>query len=160
RVRGDGDDPIHVATGHPADRPECLLRARRPRSVAATLMPRPLFSHVMNLRETAHPPVARQTIAGATDTVFPSNTVWLTNGTGGGITFSSTPTVRDGQDTDVCLILNISAQPFTFTDQGTLANSNLRLSAATITLGTRDSLWLIFSADIGDWVQIGTTNVI
>jgi len=68
--------------------------------------------------------------------------------------------VRDGLDTDRCLLLNISAQNLVFSDQGTLGGSNLRLSAATITLGQRDSIWLVFSADIGDWVQIGTTNVI
>jgi hypothetical protein len=71
------------------------------------------------------------------------------------------PTIADGLDGQVLTLINIdSADIFTFQDQGTLAASNLRLAAATVALGPLDSLELVFSATVGDWVQRGATNVL
>ena len=84
----------------------------------------------------------------------------LKNTAVGALTLTSAPTIPDGQNGQVIELLNISANNIVVQDQGTLAGSNLRLSANTITLGTRDSLILRYSSDIGDWVQIGNTNVL
>jgi len=123
-------------------------------------MPKPLFSHLLTFQSPHQPGTFRQSIAAATDTILPDDTVLLTNTSGGSITFTSTPTVLDGHDGDRALLVNVSANDLVLKDQGTLANSNLRLATATLTLSTRDSLWLLFSAAIGDWLQIGQTNVI
>jgi hypothetical protein len=119
-------------------------------------MPRPLYSHTLNLRLTdsgSH----RQTLVAAT-TINPAPVVFLTSAAP--ITMSSTPTLADGFDGQQCILVVTGANAITFTDQGTLAGSNLRLSVATIALGTRDSLQLLFSGDIGDWVELSTMNVI
>lgn len=76
-------------------------------------------------------------------------------------TLTSAPTIANGQDGQVVTILNVdTTDTITIQDQGTLASSNLRLSATTIALGPRDSIQLMYSSTIGDWVQIGQTNVI
>jgi hypothetical protein len=84
----------------------------------------------------------------------------LNNTSGGALTLTSTPTMTDGVEGEVVTLFNASANNVVIQDQGTLAGSNLRLSAATITLGTRDSITLMYSSTVGDWIQIGQTNVI
>jgi Major tropism determinant N-terminal domain len=84
----------------------------------------------------------------------------LDNTSGGSLTLTSAPTIADGQDGQILILFNSSAQNVVLQDQGTLANSNLRLSATTITLSQRDSIELIFSSTVGDWVQIGQVNVL
>src|SRR3990172_1962901 len=69
-------------------------------------------------------------------------------------TMTSAPTIPDGQDGQVVTLFNQSANNLTLQDQGTLASSNLRLTAATVTLTPRDSIQLIYHATVGDWVQI------
>jgi hypothetical protein len=72
-------------------------------------------------------------------------------------TLTATPTIADGTDGQVLTILNVdSTDTITLQDQGTLAGSNLRLTANTIALGPRDSVKLLYSGSIGDWVQVGT----
>ena len=76
-------------------------------------------------------------------------------------TLTSAPTIANGQDGQIVTILNVdTTDTITIQDQGTLASSNLRLSATTIALGPRDSIQLMYSSTIGDWVQIGYTNVL
>ncbi|HEY6014590.1 MAG TPA: hypothetical protein VIU37_11295, partial [Candidatus Limnocylindrales bacterium] len=58
----------------------------------------------------------------------------------------------DGQ---MLLIVNVGANNITLQDQGTLAGSNLRLTAAGVTLGPRDSVKLMYSSTVGDWIQVG-----
>lgn len=82
----------------------------------------------------------------------------LNNTSGGSLTLTSTPTIADGQDGQRLLLFNSSANNVVLQDQGTLASSNLRLSATSITLGTRDSIELMFSSTVGDWIQVGQTN--
>lgn len=109
--------------------------------------------------EVATPTVGTITAVGST---IPrtAKTIRLNNTSGGALTLTSTPTIADGQDGQILHIFNGGAQSVTIQDQGTLANSNLRLSAGTITLATRDNITLQFSTTIGDWIQIAQVNVI
>lgn len=77
-------------------------------------------------------------------------------------TLTSTPTLADGEDGQRVLIINVDAgaDVVTIQDQGTLAGSNLRLGANTRALGPRDSIMLMYSSTIGDWIEIAFTNVL
>lgn len=77
-------------------------------------------------------------------------------------TLTSTPTLADGEDGQRVLIINVDAgaDVVTIQDQGTLAGSNLRLGATTRALGPRDSIMLLYSSTIGDWVEITFSNVL
>lgn len=99
-------------------------------------------------------------ITAVTDAFTPTARVLKANNTSGSSkTFTSTPTVADGYDGQHLTIVNISASDVVLSDQGTLANSGLRLGAATRTLSTRDSIELVYSADIGDWCELAFANV-
>ena len=123
-------------------------------------MPRNLFGSVIPLATPHVPGVRKQTLAAITDTIKPDDLVWLTNGTGGLLTMTSTPIIADGRDGDQVLLVNIGTQSIALRDQGTLANSGLRLQAATRTLTTRQSLALLFSVVIGDWLELYYSAVI
>jgi hypothetical protein len=84
----------------------------------------------------------------------------LNNTSGGSLTLTSAPTIADGQQGQVLYLVNTSANDVVLQDQGTLASSNLRLSATTITLSTRDSIALMFNTNVGDWCQFAQTNVL
>ncbi|GIV04111.1 MAG: hypothetical protein KatS3mg015_2941 [Fimbriimonadales bacterium] len=115
---------------------------------------------IRNASNTVYTPSVA-TISGAASTISHNQTVTrLNNTTGGAVTLTSAPTITDGQDGQLLIVFNGSANNVTIQDQGTLPGSNLRLSAATITLGQRDSIILLYSSTIGDWIQVGTTNVI
>ncbi len=76
-------------------------------------------------------------------------------------TLTSTPTIADGQNGQEVTIINVdTADTITLQDQGTLAGSNLRLSANTIAIPPRGSITLVYNSTIGDWVQIGQTTVL
>lgn len=103
------------------------------------------------------PPTA-QAIAAATDTITVGDADYnapISNTTGGSITLTSAPTIANGTDGEEILLYNVGTQDVVLQDQGTLANSNLRLTAATITLTPRDSVRLMFSSTVGDWLQVG-----
>ena len=71
-------------------------------------------------------------------------------------TLTSAPTVADGQDGQILIIINVdTVDVITIQDQGTLALSNLRLTAATVAIGPRDSVILMYNATVSAWVQIG-----
>ena len=72
----------------------------------------------------------------------------------GTYTLASTPTIADGADGQEILIVNVGSNDITLQDQGTLASSNLRLDASTVTLTPRDSIRLVFLDAIGDWLQV------
>lgn len=76
------------------------------------------------------------------------------------VTLTSVPTVANGIDGQLVVLVNTSANAVTVQDQGTLAGSNLRLSTATFVLGQRDNLTLLYSTTVGDWIEIARTNVI
>ena len=103
-------------------------------------------------------PSATKTLAAGTAITVNAQTVCITSTADR--TLTATPTVLDAQDGALVTIVNVGAYTITFSDQGTLAGSNLRLSATTIGLGPRDSMTLLFNVAINDWVQIGLTNVI
>ena len=74
----------------------------------------------------------------------------------GGVTMTAVPTIADGVDGQLLTILNVdSADTIILQDQGTLGSSNLRLTGTTVGIGPRDSIQLMYSSTIGDWVQIG-----
>lgn len=76
-------------------------------------------------------------------------------------TLTSVPTIADGlANGQLVIVVNVGSFTVTLQDQGTLAGSNLRLSAATVALGPRDSITLLYSSTIGDWIQIAQTNVL
>lgn len=103
-------------------------------------------------------PSSTQSIAVSAPIVANATVVQVSTTTAANMT--ATPTIADGTDGQILTIVNVGANTFTLQDQGTLASSNLRLSAAGIALGTRDSIQLMYSATIGDWIQIGQVNVI
>lgn len=74
------------------------------------------------------------------------------------LTLSAAPTIPNGVDGQVVTLVNTAASAITVQDQGTLANSNLRLGATTRALGTRDTLTLLYVAALGDWVEIAFDN--
>jgi hypothetical protein len=119
-----------------------------------------LYDQIIVRTRARAPGVLKQTLAAATDTIKHDDLVWLTNGTGGLLTMTSTPIMTDGRDGDQALLVNISAQSIALRDQGTLANSGLRLQAATRTLATRQSLKLIYSTVVGDWLELFYSAVI
>ena len=70
-------------------------------------------------------------------------------------TATTTPILPDGTNGQKLKIINVGAQTITLTDQGTMAASNLRLTATTVAIAARQSIELTFVASIGDWVQTG-----
>jgi hypothetical protein len=101
------------------------------------------------------------TITAVSDTIPITNpTVRLDNTSGSSKTLTSAPTVATGSNNQRLFIYNGSAQDVVLQDQGTLASSNLRLTTTTVTLSTRDSIELMYSTTIGDWIEIGRSNVL
>lgn len=86
--------------------------------------------------------------------------IYLNNTSGSSKTLTSTPTISDGADGEHLELINVGVSDVVLQDQGTLANSNLRLLAAAQTLATRDSLRLVYCATVGDWLAAGFSNVL
>lgn len=103
-------------------------------------------------------PSTVQTLLAATAILVNAESVQIT-GTGA-ITSTAAPTIADGVDGMRVRIMYVGSGTYVLSDRGTLANSNLRLSANTITLGPGDSIDLQFSLTLGDWIQVGQTNVL
>ena len=99
---------------------------------------------------------AVSTISAASSTIASSATlIRLNNTSGGSATLTSTPHIANGQDGQLLIVYNGSGNDVVIRDQGTYASSGLRLVTSSITLGTRDSVMLVYSSTIGDWIQIG-----
>lgn len=118
------------------------------------------FPNKIRYIPTTEPTVSNNITAAGNSIVANRRTVLITNTTGGSITLTSTPTIADGSNGEVIRVVNVGTQNVVIQDQGTLANSNLRLTGNSITLGPRDSIELTFFATIGgvtlgDWVQTG-----
>jgi hypothetical protein len=77
----------------------------------------------------------------------------------GVITLTSTPTIEAGVDGQELTLMHIGANSVTLQDDGTLANSDLFLSASTIVLSPYDSITLQY-VDGKGWVQIAQVNVL
>ncbi len=115
---------------------------------------------IRNADTTVYTP-ATSTMSAASSTISAGQTVTeLNNTSGGALTITAAPTIADGVNGQILYVFNGSANNVVIQDQGTLASSNLRLSATTITLGTRDSITLMYSSTVGDWIQIGQVNVL
>jgi hypothetical protein len=102
------------------------------------------------------------TMSGVSSVIAPNATAKRLNNTSGSnpLILTSAPTIADGRDGQLLLVVNASTNAVRLTDQGTLASSNLRLATATLDLGTRDSVLLYFSATVGDWLEVCRTNVL
>ena len=102
-------------------------------------------------------PSSQVLVAGTT--ISPSRLVVLIS-SAAPITSTAAPTISDGTNGQLITLINVGANAITIQDQGTLANSNIRLSTATFAIGARDNITLAYSSTIGDWVEIARTNVI
>ena len=98
----------------------------------------------------------------SSDTIPNTSARALITATGGSVTLTSTPTISDGfTDGQTIQITNQDANNVvTLQNQGTLPGSNLRLSAPAVALGPRDSLVLQWNGAIGNWIQIGMSDVL
>ena len=102
--------------------------------------------------EVATPSV--QALSAVGNTITPNAKVKrLNNTSGGSLTLTSNPHISDGQDGQILILFNSSANDVVLTD-----GNGVQLGAATRTLGTRDSLMLLYSTDIGDWIELGFVN--
>jgi hypothetical protein len=99
------------------------------------------------------PPSASQTLVAATALLANAEFVMFT--CTGAVTTTAAPTIADGTDGQVLTALNVGTGTWTIKDQGTLASSNLRLTGASVAIAPRNSIKLIYSATVGDWVQVG-----
>ncbi len=112
-----------------------------------------------NAGKTVLTPSAQQSIAVTAPIVASATVVQVSTTTAANMT--ATPTIADGVDGQVLIIVNTGANPFTLQDQGALAGSNLRTVTGGCALGTRDSVKFMYSSAIGDWIQIGlVVNVV
>ena len=113
---------------------------------------------IRNASAYAATPSTVQVLAAGTAIVADAETVQFS--LAGDVTSTAAPTIADGQDGQILSLVNVDdASHYVLTDQNHLANSNLRLSAATITLHPGDSIQLRFNATIGDWLEEGVTIV-
>lgn len=102
-----------------------------------------------------------QTLAAAGNTILADRRYKnLDNSTGASLTLISTPTIANGQDGQYITLINVdSADNIVLQNETVLAGSNLRLAgAANLTLGPRDSVTLMFSSALGDWIQTAASN--
>ena len=99
-------------------------------------------------------PAAAQSITGVGVAFAPTRKRHQFTSTGN-YTLTVAATIPDGVDGQELVLVNVGANTVTIQDQGTLAGSNLRLAAATLAIGPRDSVRLWFSAVVGDWIQDG-----
>jgi hypothetical protein len=111
-----------------------------------------------NADTTVFTPTAQQSIAVSAAISASATAVQVSTTTAADMT--AVPTIADGVDGQVLIVVNTGANTFQLQDDSSLSGSNLRLSAAKVSLGTRDSIMLMYSASIGDWIQIGQTNVL
>lgn len=115
---------------------------------------------IRNASTTVNTPGTAQNITAATQAITANRTVKQITANAS-YTLSSAPTITNGQDGQTITILNVdTVDTITLQDQGTLAGSNLRLSASTVALAPRCSITLVYSSTVGDWIQIGQTNVL
>jgi hypothetical protein len=108
---------------------------------------------IRNAAKQVYTPPAAQSITGVGVAFLPTARIHEFTSTGN-YTLTVAPTIANGQDGEVVTLVNVGSNTVTIQDQGTLASSNLRLTATTVAIGPRDSVTLYYSTDVGDWVQI------
>jgi len=67
-------------------------------------------------------------------------------------TLTSQPTIANGTDGQVLIIVNVDGADTLTLNDG--VDYNLRLNASTVALGPRDALTLLYSSDLTDWIQL------
>jgi hypothetical protein len=98
-------------------------------------------------------PSAVQNITAATQAIIANATNKLIS-SDANYTMTAAPTIPDGTvDGQKIELFNTGAFTITIQDQGTLAGSNLRLTATGLAIGPRQSVKLAWRTGIGDWVQ-------
>ncbi len=163
RVSGDSDDRLRVLAsgtqllGSGAAAPDIAIARSATKELTVDNNAAGAITLKIVGRRVAVPK-AVQTVVAGTAIVADYELVQL-NSTGN-VTMTAAPTIADGIDGQMLTLLNVdSADTITLQDQGTLANSNLRLMAAAVAIGPRGSIQLVYSATIGDWVQSGNLVV-
>jgi len=112
---------------------------------------------IRNAASTIFTPSTVQTLVAGT-AILANATLVMINSTGN-VTLTSTPTIADGQDGQILVVLNVdTADTITLQDQGTLASSNLRLVGTGVALAPRESVMLVYSSTVGDWVQVSASG--
>ncbi len=103
-------------------------------------------------------PSTTQVINAASDTILADATTIVLN-PNADYTMTSTPTIADSSTGQIVLLTcaNNEANTVTLQDQGTLANSNLQLLAATRSLTGKKSVFLFFNGT--DWEEIGSNEL-
>lgn len=115
---------------------------------------------IRNAATSVYTPSGSQDLVAAT-AILANATIVKVTAASGSFTSTAAPTVANGQDGQMLIIVNVdTANNVTLQDQGTLASSNLRLSANTIVLGPKDSIVLVYVSTIGDWIQVGQVNTL
>jgi hypothetical protein len=109
---------------------------------------------IRNAATTVNTPATAQSITAVGNAITVASTTKQFTSTGT-YTLTSAPTIANGEDGQEVTLINVGANTVTIQDQGTLANSNLRLAAATVAIAPRQSVKLMYSSTVGDWVQIG-----
>jgi hypothetical protein len=99
-------------------------------------------------------PQAQQSIAISAAIVVTGTEIQVSTQTAADMT--ATPTIANGVDGQLITIINTGANTFKLQDQGTLANSNLRLLENKVELSTRKTITLMYSTSVGGWIQIQT----
>lgn len=112
---------------------------------------------IRNASPTVYTPSAIQTLAAASAILANASVVQINSV--GNVLLTSTPTIANGQDGQILVIINVdTVDTITLQDETNLAGTNLRLSAATIGLGPRDTITLTYNSSLGDWIQIAQVN--
>jgi hypothetical protein len=97
-----------------------------------------------------------------------SNTISVTDGSpvspitsNGNYTVSSAPTIANGRDGQIAILINTGSNTITLQDMGTLGGSNLRLGATTRALSPlRGTIELVYDTTMSGWVERSFNNVL
>jgi hypothetical protein len=117
---------------------------------------------IRNADTTVFTSGATQSIAngGGTTIVCSATFIEIDYPTGGAVTVSPTPTIADGADGQVCIVMNVdSADTITLKDEAVAAGTNLRLpSHVNYAMAPRDTLTLMFSSALADWITVASSH--
>jgi hypothetical protein len=117
-----------------------------------------LIGHLTVSAKRIATPSASQALLAATALLANAEYLMLT--CTGAVTSTAAPTIADGTNGQMITVMNVGTGTWTISDQGTLASSNLRLMTTTIAIAPRQSIQMVYSATIADWVQIGALTTV
>ena len=111
-------------------------------------------------KRTIFTPRSNQALVAANAIDVLESTVTQVSGSGGAVTLTSTPTIADGANGQMVILVGTDdTNTLTVQDDSNLAGSNLQLSGGIdFTLGQGDTLQLLYHSDTGDWVEISRSN--